>query len=251
VDDHDDVGLLREGLEDESAHASPLDRKPQTPEQRADWKVDTSAMEECSPAWRDSQADEFADEGVLLESDEMTRIKNGLEASAKAAEGVHDPGPSTLNTTLLKHQQIGLAWMAEQERKHFKGGILADDMGLGKTVQAIAVMLRNAPASDSSNLRKAFRTLVVAPMSMLEQWEEELRTLTKLDLAILIHHGDTKATKPEELVGKDVVITSYGTLCTEAPELDKKGDNPFRKKRELGPLYKLRWLRVILDEVGS
>ena len=30
---------------------------------------------------------------------------------------------------------------------------------------------------------------------MLEQWEDEIRKLTKLDLAITIHHGDTSVVK--------------------------------------------------------
>ena len=36
---------------------------------------------------------------------------------------------------LMKHQQMGLAWMQKMEDGKNKGGILADDMGLGKTIQ--------------------------------------------------------------------------------------------------------------------
>jgi hypothetical protein len=36
---------------------------------------------------------------------------------------------------LMKHQQMGVAWMQKMEEGKNKGGILADDMGLGKTIQ--------------------------------------------------------------------------------------------------------------------
>jgi SNF2 family DNA or RNA helicase len=36
---------------------------------------------------------------------------------------------------LMKHQQMGLAWMQKMEEGKNKGGLLADEMGLGKTIQ--------------------------------------------------------------------------------------------------------------------
>jgi hypothetical protein len=39
------------------------------------------------------------------------------------------------NMRLMKHQQMGLAWMQKMEESKNKGGILADEMGLGKTIQ--------------------------------------------------------------------------------------------------------------------
>jgi hypothetical protein len=36
---------------------------------------------------------------------------------------------------LMKHQQMGLAWMQKMEDGKNKGGLLADEMGLGKTIQ--------------------------------------------------------------------------------------------------------------------
>ena len=43
---------------------------------------------------------------------------------------------------LMKHQQMGLAWMQKMEDGKNKGGILADEMGLGKTIQRYLSSLR-------------------------------------------------------------------------------------------------------------
>ena len=46
-------------------------------------------------------------------------------------------------------------------------------------------MLRNMPQSEDPKTRAPFRTLVVAPVSMLEQWRGEIRRWSKLDLVRL------------------------------------------------------------------
>lgn len=43
---------------------------------------------------------------------------------------VNSPLPH-LEVPLMPHQVIGVDWMMQQEKKKWKGGILADDMGLG------------------------------------------------------------------------------------------------------------------------
>lgn len=73
---------------------------------------------------------------------------------------------------LLPHQVEGLAWMQHlyslQTEYQVRGAILADDMGLGKTFQLLALMagLIERDASIAP-------MLVVAPVSLLENWVEE------------------------------------------------------------------------------
>lgn len=172
--------------------------------------------------------------------------------------------PEELNITLLKHQRQALCWMFERERSdnkplgHPRGGILADDQGFGKTLSLISLMLTNRPPQrpNSSN-RVAWGNLVVAPTSILQQWVGELRD--RIDALyrpkILIYHGSKRVRDPYELVKYDVVITSYGVLVQEYPKEEKIWDartqKLVKKIRPKGPLYRVGWYRVILDEAQS
>jgi SNF2 family DNA or RNA helicase len=63
----------------------------------------------------------------------------------------------------MEHQRIGVRWMLDKEREG-TGGLLCDDMGLGKTIQ-LAGLIKNQPQSPQQ------KTLVVAPVAVLEQWK--------------------------------------------------------------------------------
>jgi SNF2-related domain len=73
---------------------------------------------------------------------------------------------------LLPHQLEGLAWLQHrfhlQQEFQVRGVILGDDMGLGKTLQLLALMawiLEKDPNTDPM--------LIVAPVSLLENWAQE------------------------------------------------------------------------------
>lgn len=111
--------------------------------------------------------------------------------------------PASLDGTLRDYQKKGYKWLRALSSFGL-GGILADDMGLGKTIQAITLMI-------SSTLNKP--SLVVAPTSLLYNWEEEVHKFapekktrviagTKQERESLIAHIDDD----------DIVITSYGAL---------------------------------------
>lgn len=136
-------------------------------------------------------------------------------------------------TTLMAHQEVGVAWMQnllDQQAPHFCGGaVLADDMGLGKTLQLLTViawMLEKNPACDP--------ILIVAPVSLLENWKNEANSFFKPDtfkmLALygsalsalretpsnieeqLRKEGLVKFLKPNWLGDSKVVLTTYETL---------------------------------------
>jgi SNF2 family DNA or RNA helicase len=129
--------------------------------------------------------------------------------------GVPEPAlPEGLKATLRPYQRRGFDWLSFLQSAQM-GGILADDMGLGKTLQTIAVL-------DT-------RALVVAPTSVLSNWQAELEKF-RPSLRVGVYHGPGR-----ELVDDvDVVLTTYAIL-----RLDKE------------ILSSRRWDAVVLDEAQA
>lgn len=157
-----------------------------------------------------------------------------------------DPGvdtPEAMRCSLMPHQRIGLKWLLDHERGDRKGGVLADDMGLGKTIQALALMLENRPPEGS--IYKT--TLIVAPMTLFEQWRREIRTKIKPGhrLSVYILHGTSKKNiSVRQLLGHDVVLTNYEHLAAEFKAL-----NTGTISEALLLLHpRVHFYRVILDE---
>lgn len=80
--------------------------------------------------------------------------------------------PSAIKSQPKEHQQFGLKWLQAHWKTGSKGALLADDMGLGKTYQALAFMswLRELMSSGEYPERPI---LIVAPVGLLKNWEEE------------------------------------------------------------------------------
>ncbi|TPX65466.1 hypothetical protein SpCBS45565_g05120 [Spizellomyces sp. 'palustris'] len=143
----------------------------------------------------------------------------------------------------------------------YRGGILADDMGLGKTLTSIAMILSDPtgvpliapPATTSTRAKYGHQTLIVAPLSVLYNWREQIdRHVPDGKLRYLIYYGADRPHTAASLKKYDVVITTYQTLAIEFYEdytESSKGKTKFKKgPSENGLLYSIKWRRVILDE---
>ena len=145
--------------------------------------------------------------------------------------------PAGLQGELLPFQERGLGWMVAQERSEHKGGILADEMGLGKTIQTIALLLqakqqsqpepsgrgKKAAAAAKQQPRRSGPTLVVAPTSALLQWSEEIRAFAGDRLSVLVYYNaKERGTPVSELMGYDVVLTTYPVAEIEWREQENK-----------------------------
>jgi hypothetical protein len=136
------------------------------------------------------------------------------------------------NAVLKDHQLSGVAWLQHlfgNAPHHCRGAVLADDMGLGKTLQLLTLLAGAFETTPS--LPPA---LIVAPVSLLENWEDEAAKFLAPDtLSLLTAYGDSltalrvsrdsidaqlrsegmvKFLKPGWRGRANVVLTTYETL---------------------------------------
>jgi superfamily II DNA or RNA helicase len=139
----------------------------------------------------------------------------GIRALIEGFDGIPDADlPAGFTGELRSYQAQGVAWL-NFLREAGMGGVLADDMGLGKTIQALAAIRG--------------RTLVVAPRSVLHNWESESHRF-RPDLKVHIYHGPQRKLDPDA----DVTITTYALM---------RGDS---KK-----MTEVQWDMVIMDEAQA
>ena len=80
---------------------------------------------------------------------------------------------NNLARTPYPHQEEGIRWIYSlRETDGTLGGLLADDMGLGKTYMTLVALQQWMLNSTSDSLLKP--SLIVAPLALLENWEEEV-----------------------------------------------------------------------------
>ena len=97
-----------------------------------------------------------------------------------------------------------------------------------------------------------FTTLVVAPMSLLAQWESEAEAASKPGtLKTLLYYDLQKKQNLQTLCNAsngtnapNLIITSYGVVLSEFGQVVASGG----KRGAHGGLFSVRFLRVILDE---
>jgi superfamily II DNA or RNA helicase len=113
--------------------------------------------------------------------------------------------PPGFAATLRPYQQEGLGWL-QFLRRHGLAGILADDMGLGKTAQTLAHL-----ALEKAQGRLDKPALIVAPVSVIGNWQQEIRRFTP-ELKVLTLHGARRHELFAAIERSDVVITGYPLL---------------------------------------
>jgi SNF2 family DNA or RNA helicase len=133
---------------------------------------------------------------------------------------------------LKQHQLQGVAWLQnlwDYAPDYCRGALLADDMGLGKTLQILTFMARCI--EENPNIEPM---LVVAPVSLLENWQEEIekffepesfpimmlyganlreKKLHKSEIdPQLVNEGLVKFLVPNWVGNSKIVLTTYETL---------------------------------------
>ena len=128
--------------------------------------------------------------------------------------------PKSVNATLREYQQEGYSWMYFL-REHGLGGILADDMGLGKTIQTIAFIAKRLEEDGKKETSKKTEPfLVVAPTSVVENWDTELKKFAPKLSRVILRAGD-RSKALSEVSKTDVVVVSYPLLVRDFEHLKK------------------------------
>ncbi|KAJ5690159.1 DNA repair protein rad5 [Penicillium macrosclerotiorum] len=154
------------------------------------------------------------------------------------------------------------------------GGILADEMGLGKTIEMLSLVhshrtepngetsngissvndLARVPISSTGMVPAPYTTLVVAPTSLLSQWESEaLKASEPGTMRVLMYYGADKAANLRDICCESkyasaphVIVTSYGVVLSEFRQLAAQ-PSPMAAAA-LGGLFSVEFFRIILDE---
>ena len=130
--------------------------------------------------------------------------------------------PQKLKCDLRPYQVDGYQWLYFLWKNRF-GACLADDMGLGKTVQVISFL--------EAVIGQVSKVLIVCPVSILVNWQEEFAKFSSLSDEICLYYGGNRELESD----KKIILTSYGIMKREAE----------------GELNKIDFDVMVLDEVQN
>eukprot|EP00871_Galdieria_phlegrea_P003589 jgi/Galph1/4230/GphlegSOOS_G2877.1 len=170
-------------------------------------------------------------------TNKLRSLVREAEISGKEVNRVEILNPQTKQPALVSggilrdYQLAGVEWIISLYENGLNG-ILADEMGLGKTIQAIAFLCH----LKQMGIHGPF--LIVGPLSVLNNWQEEFHRFCPT-VGTLLYHGskeERNALRKKYFNRKNsfqvpVIITSYEIIM-----------------RDRKYLSKLQWKYLIVDE---
>ncbi len=111
---------------------------------------------------------------IDLNDEDVDKLSPAVQVSINESLFKGELDWSNYLRTPFPHQEIGIKWiLGLLESKDFSGGLLADDMGLGKTFMSLASIDQYYKRCLAIN-ETCKPTLIVAPLSLLNVWTEEI-----------------------------------------------------------------------------
>jgi len=136
-----------------------------------------------------------------------------------------------LKTELFPHQKDFLTQGLRWEKKGKHGGLLGAEMGTGKTLMILSLFAKNLTLHNIP-----YRTIVVAPLSLIHNWHREFQKHLDIESQrVLVYHGKNRHLTP--FTGKWMIITTYETVRQD-----------MMRWGEESPLIKFAPDRIVLDE---
>ena len=164
IEDHETVQSAIRGRINHLLHDDVLEDEPESP---------SSPIEQHSPERL----------SLLLREADQRNLNLLEQASRATSQGGRACDTDILLRKPFPHQEDGISWITgllhealsgdPDDLYRLQGGLLADDMGLGKTFMALVAMSEyyRMQAERQGKMRPA---LVVAPLSLLENWRDEV-----------------------------------------------------------------------------
>ncbi|GES64754.1 SNF2 family helicase [Aspergillus terreus] len=204
------------------------------------------------------------------QNDAKSDKKKILEATRKFTTSARSDGNGGwkikgLKTSLYHYQLLGAAFMRDRENTNHapRGGLLCDMMGFGKTIQALANIVDGRQTDENDPVKT---TLIVVPSHLVTHWVTQITKHCDMGAIgrIAQYHAKsrimstTAAETAQILQDMGVIITTYEEVRRSYPKItipkattDKEQiaqlwDELF--ENELGPLHRIKFLRIILDE---
>ena len=128
---------------------------------------------------------------------------------------------SNLARTPFPHQESGISWMLSllksalsddyDDMYRVQGALLADDMGLGKTYMTLVILTEYLSTQRKRNQSEK-PILIVSPLSLLENWEQEVEATFKdspfRDIKVLQSARDLKEFKVKGAERESMQLTT-------------------------------------------
>lgn len=154
-------------------------------------------------------------DAALKDNHALTIEKNKefkqIVRSMKTIEDSDYELPGTLKNVMRSYQKSGFLWLKTLRENGF-GGILADDMGLGKTLQVISLLLAEQQEVKNGE-KKALRSLIVCPASLVYNWKKEMERFAPELSAITVTGPAAERSRIIRASGEgQILITSYDLL---------------------------------------
>ncbi|GAA5955129.1 hypothetical protein JCM3765_003203 [Sporobolomyces pararoseus] len=193
---------------------------------------------------------------------------------------------ASLIHTITPWDPTGTGQQIPQQQGEEEEQVKQESRFILQTQSRLSSSSKNSSSSSSTSKRPRLppstprATLVVAPMTLLSQWCDELERSSKNNkkkgggLRVLMYYGSGRMSGKnllEEIQsGVDVVVTSYGILCSDFKtsgllNLEDNNNNNNKKKKKdkdhkdkdkgkgkskvkVKGLFAIEWFRIVLDE---
>lgn len=155
---------------------------------------------------------------IIKENAELTEFIQNVNSPENINHSFSEIDSLCSGINLKTHQVEGISWLQTLQKENLSGCLLADDMGLGKTLQLLYFIEWHSKVYQDN---KPY--LIVAPVSLLENWENEYQKFfTRQNLTLTKLYGSTNLTKAfdqiqnqreaQQLQRQHIILTNYETL---------------------------------------